>query len=269
MAGRFAGTRVLVTGAGSGIGRATAEAFGREGARVAVNYPADPEPARDTVAAIEAAGGAAIAVQGDVSDEDAVARMVRQAVDRFGGLDVAVANAGIQRDAPFLAMSLADWRLVLDVNLTGAFLTAQAAVRQFERQAPPPERRDGCIGSVVFVSSVHETIPWAGHVNYAASKGGVKLLMQSLALELAPRKIRVNAVAPGATRTAINQAEWGTPAGLAGMLGQIPYGRLAEPAEIARAVLWLAGPDADYVVGTTLFVDGGMTLYPTGGTTAP
>lgn len=262
MTQRFEGTRVLITGASSGIGRATAEAFGREGARVAANYHAERDEAEQVVAEIEAAGGAARALQADVSKEEDVERMFAAAVGEFGGLDVVVVNAGIQVDRPIVEMTLDDWDKVIAVNLTGAFLTARSAVRAFERQAPPAEQRESCVGVLIFITSVHELIPWSKRANYTASKGGEKLLMQSLAQELAPRKIRVNGIAPGAIKTAINEQAWRDPETSKAMLGQIPYGRIGEPADIARAVLWLASPDSDYVVGASLFVDGGMSLYP-------
>ncbi|HET9069190.1 MAG TPA: glucose 1-dehydrogenase [Amaricoccus sp.] len=252
----------LVTGASSGIGRATALALGRAGARVAVNHlPAEAAAAAAVVAEIAAAGGEAMAVAADVSDEAGVEAMLAAVVARFGTLHVLVSNAGIQADAGLLDMSLADWRRVIDVNLTGQFLCARAAVREFLRRGPDPDV-SSATGKIVCMSSVHEEIPWAGHANYAASKGGVRMLMRTLAQELAPSRVRVNAVAPGAVRTAINRAVWSTDAGREGMLELIPDGRIGEGEDIARAVLWLASDLSDYVTGATLFVDGGMSLYP-------
>jgi glucose 1-dehydrogenase len=180
---------------------------------------------------------------------------------QFGTIDILVANAGLQRDAPFHAMTLEQWNTVLSVNLTGQFLCARAALREFLRRGVV-ETMSRAAGKIICMSSVHQEIPWAGHANYAASKGGVMMLMRSLAQEVAPHRIRVNAIAPGAIRTPINTAAWQTPEAYAGLMQLVPYGRIGEPEDIGRAAVWLASDDSDYVVGTTLFVDGGMTLYP-------
>ena len=254
----------LVTGASSGIGRATALALGRAGAKVAVNHvpaDADAEAAAGVAAAIAEAGGETMTVAADVSDEAAVAAMLAAVVARFGTVHVLVNNAGIQRDSALVDMSLADWRRVLDVNLTGQFLCARAAAREFLRRGVDPEVSTAA-GKIVCMSSVHETIPWAGHANYAASKGGVHMLMRSLAQELAPAGVRVNAIAPGAVRTAINREVWSTTAERSALMPLIPSGRIGEPEDIARAVVWLASDLSDYVTGATLYVDGGMSLYP-------
>jgi len=252
----------LVTGAASGIGRASALALARAGAVVAVNHlAADQDRARVVVAEIAAAGGHAAAFAGDVSDESSVRALVAQVVGRFGTLHVLVNNAGIQRDAPAAEMEIADWQRVIDVNLTGQFMCAREAVREFLRRGVDPAVSRAA-GKIICVSSVHQAIPWARHVNYAASKGGVRMLMESLAQELAPSRIRVNAVAPGAVRTAINRAAWDTEAARADLERLIPYGRIGEPEDVAEAVLWLASDASDYVTGTTLVIDGGMMLYP-------
>jgi glucose 1-dehydrogenase len=257
----------LVTGAASGIGRGCALALARAGAAVAVNYRSSPDVAKAVVAEIERAGGRAIPVQGDVSLEPDVERVFSETISRFGTLDILVANAGIQKDVPFKDLSLADWQKVIDVNLTGYFLCARSAVREFLRRGLRPEVSRAA-GKIVFVSSVHELIPWAGHVNYAASKGGISLLMKSLAQEVLEHKIRVNSVAPGAIRTGINRPAWESEKAMRELLRSIPYGRIGEPDDIGRAVTWLASDESDYVAGTTLFVDGGMSLYPGSGTAA-
>lgn len=257
----LANQRVLITGAGSGIGAGMAAGFAEAGASVVVNHLGQAEAAEAIVRQIEDRGGQAVAAEGDVSDPAGVAGLFDLAQERFGGLDILVANAGIQKDAAFTEMTLQDWRVALDVDLTGAFLCAQEAVRRFRRQGLDPSRSKA-LGKVLFTSSVHQVIPWAGHANYAAAKGGVKMLMETMAQELAPEKIRVNAIAPGAIKTPINKAAWDTPAALGDLLKLIPYGRIGEPQDIAAAAVWLASDAADYVVGTTLFVDGGMTLYP-------
>lgn len=257
------GQKALVTGASSGIGAAVAHALAAAGAAVAINYRAPPgESAAQAVAeGIRAIGGTAILVQADVSHEAEVAAMMRKVVDAFGRLDILVANAGIQRDAAIEAMTLAQWQEVLAVNLTGQFLCARAAVQRFLEQGHDPDLSHAA-GKIICMSSVHEVIPWAGHINYAASKGGIELLMKSLAQEVASRRIRVNSIAPGAIRTRINHDAWGTPAALAKLLTLIPYGRIGEPEDVAKVAVWLASDDSDYVTGTTIFVDGGMSLYP-------
>jgi glucose 1-dehydrogenase len=255
------GQPALVTGASSGIGLAIAKGLARAGARVAVNYHSDREGGEALVREIVDEGGEAIAVGGDVSDEAEVERMVARTIQAFGTIHILVANAGLQRDAAFHEMSLDDWRKVIDVNLTGQFLCARAAVREFLRRGPEPAK-SRALGKIICISSVHEVIPWAGHVNYAASKGGVMLMMKSLAQEVAERGIRVNSIAPGAIRTPINHEAWETPEAEAALLKLIPYGRVGDPDDIAKAAVWLASDESDYVTGASLFVDGGMALYP-------
>lgn len=258
---RLAGQSAIVTGASSGIGEGVALALAAEGARVAVNYRSGRGAAERIVARIRDGGGEAVAVGADVGDEGQVQRLFTEAARAFGRLDILVANAGFQVDAPFRDMTLDQWRRVIDVNLTGQFLACREAVRRFLDQDERPDL-SRARGKIVCVSSVHEVIPWAGHVNYAASKGGVMLMMKSLAQEVAPHRIRVNSIAPGAIRTPINREAWETPDALSRLLRLIPYGRIGEPEDVARAAVWLASDEADYVTGTTLFVDGGMTLYP-------
>jgi glucose 1-dehydrogenase len=253
--------RVLITGASSGIGAGMAAGFAEAGASVVVNHFGQAEAAEALVRQIEGRGGQAVAAEGDVSKPADVARLFDIAAERFGGVDILVANAGIQKDAAFTDMTLEDWRAALEVDLTGAFVCAQEAVRRFRRQGLDASRSKA-LGKVLFTSSVHQVIPWAGHANYAAAKGGVKMLMETMAQELAPEKIRVNAIAPGAIQTPINRAAWETPDARANLLKLIPYGRIGQPEDVAQAAVWLASDAADYVVGTTLFVDGGMSLYP-------
>jgi glucose 1-dehydrogenase len=255
------GQKALVTGANSGIGRAVALALGAAGADVAVNYVTRPEDAEAVVAEIRESGTNALALEADVSNEDQVVAMFRAAVEHFGRLDILVANAGVQRDAHFVDMTLKDWSTVIAINLTGQFLCCREAVRAMAHQGVTSEVSKAA-GKIICMSSVHERIPWAGHVNYAASKGGIMMMMQSLAQEVAPLKIRVNSIAPGAIRTPINTAAWSTPQAYSALMTLVPYGRIGEPEDIARAAVWLASDEADYVTGTTLFVDGGMTLYP-------
>ncbi|WP_055602893.1 SDR family oxidoreductase [Streptomyces aureus] len=255
------GQKALVTGANSGIGKATAIGLGRAGADVVVNYVAGREAAEEVVAEIASFGVRAAAYEADVSQEDQVVAMMDRMVQEFGTIDVLVANAGLQRDARLTEMTLAQWQKVIDVNLTGQFLCAREATREFRRRGVVPEVSRSA-GKIICMSSVHQLIPWSGHVNYASSKGGVQMMMQTLAQELAPEKIRVNAVAPGAIRTPINRAAWETPEAREDLLRLIPYDRIGDPEDIANAVVALASDLMDYVVGTTLYVDGGMTLFP-------
>ncbi len=255
------GQPALVTGANSGIGRAVALGLARAGADVAVNYVTHPETADAVAHEIEAMGRRAMTLQADVSKEDEVERMYAAAIAQFGTLHISVSNAGLQRDSAFDAMTLEQWNTVIDVNLTGQFLCCRAATREFKRRGVVSSV-SAAAGKMICMSSVHQQIPWAGHANYAASKGGIKLLMESIAQELAPHFIRVNSIAPGAIRTPINTAAWDTPAAYADLMTLVPYKRIGEPDDIAQAAVWLASDAADYVTGATLFVDGGMTLYP-------
>ncbi|HBZ30297.1 MAG TPA: sugar dehydrogenase [Nitrosomonas nitrosa] len=255
------GQRALVTGGNSGIGAAIALALAEAGARVAINYLSNVEEAQALVAEIQTSGGEAITIQADVSQEDQVIAMFQQVIETWGSLDILVANAGIQQYAPFVDMTLAQWDSVMAVNLTGQFLCAREAVKEFLRRGVVPEL-SCATGKIVCTSSVHDIIPWAGHVNYAASKGGLLMFMKSLAQEVAHMKIRVNAVSPGAIRTPINRSAWETPEMEENLLKLIPYERIGDPADVAQAVVWLASDASDYVVGATLYIDGGMTLYP-------
>jgi glucose 1-dehydrogenase len=255
------GQPALVTGANSGIGKAVALGLAAAGADVVINYVADPASAEEVAHQIEAAGRRAIAIKADVSNEDEVKSMFARAIDHFDTLHIAVNNAGLQRDAALQEMTLDQWNKVIGVNLTGQFLCAREAVREFRKRGIE-SAVSAAAGKLVFMSSVHQEIPWAGHVNYAASKGGVMQLMRSIAQEVAPFAIRANGVAPGAIRTPINKAAWETPDAYRDLMTLVPYKRIGEPADIAQAVVWLVSDAADYVTGTTLFVDGGMMLYP-------
>lgn len=251
----------LVTGSSSGIGAAVAKCMAAEGAKVVVNYARSSKGAETVVEEIKAVGGKAIAIQADVSQEDQVKNMFQQTFEKYETIDILVNNAGLQQDAAFVDMTLDQWNKVIGVNLTGQFLCAKEAVKEFMRRGVIPEKSCSA-GSIICMSSVHEVIPWAGHCNYAASKGGVMLLMKSMAQELAPHKIRVNSIAPGAIKTPINKDSWDTPEAEAELLKLIPYNRVGVPEDIGKAVVWLASDESEYVQGTTIFVDGGMTLYP-------
>jgi glucose 1-dehydrogenase len=252
----LAGRRAIVTGASSGIGKATAQRLGREGANVCVNYYSSQEKgaADEVVASIERAGpGEAVAVQADVGNEIDVERMVTETVTAFGGLDILVNNAGIEKQIPLLETSQQDWERILRTNLTGTFLCLREAGKVMA---------DAGGGVIVNMSSVHEFIPWPGFAPYCASKGGVKLLMETAARELAPKNIRVINVAPGAIITPINKFVLDDPEAKHAVEEEIPLGRMGEPEEIAAAVVWAASGEASYVTGTTIVVDGGMSLNP-------
>jgi glucose 1-dehydrogenase len=257
----LAGQKALVTGANSGIGRGVAIALGEAGADVVVNYVAGEDAANLVVEQIRRSGVDACAIKADVSSEIGVAGMFDEMLEHFGTIDILVNNAGLQRDSAFKDMTLAQWNTVLSVNLTGQFLCARRAVAEFLRRGIVPSVSCAA-GKIICMSSVHQQIPWAGHANYATSKGGIRQLMESMAQEFAPHHIRVNGIAPGAIRTPINTSAWSTKEAYEQLMTLIPYGRIGEPEDIARAAVWLASDHSDYVVGTTLFIDGGMTLYP-------
>lgn len=253
----------IVTGSSSGIGEGVALALSRAGATVVINHShAGSRPEAEAVlATINGWNGKATIIQCDVSKEDEVQHLFAETIRQFGTVDILVANAGLQQDARLTEMTLEQWNKVISINLTGQFLCCREAIKEFLRRGIVPER-SAAAGKIICMSSVHEVIPWAGHVNYAASKGGIKLLMQTLAQEYAPRKIRINSIAPGAIRTRINQEAWDTQEAAQKLLELIPYGRIGEAADVGKAAVFLASDDSDYITGTTLFVDGGMTLYP-------
>ena len=255
------GQTALVTGANSGIGAAIVKAVAAAGAKVGLNYITNKDAADEIVGQINAAGGEAVALKADISKEDDVINMFNSLVNRFGTIDILISNAGIQRDSPFEEMSLDKWNEVIGVNLTGAFLCARQAVREFLQKGRKASQ-SGAVGKIIFISSVHEVVPWAHHANYATSKGGIMMLMKTIAQEMASRKIRVNSIAPGAIKTPINKQAWDTPQAAEELKKLIPYDRIGEPDDIARAAVWLASDEADYITGTTIFVDGGMLLYP-------
>ena len=257
----LAGQKALVTGANSGIGRAVAIALAEAGADVAVNFLELPEAANEVVSAIHQIGTKAMAIRADISREDEVQMMFKQAVQELGTIDILVNNAGIQNDAPIDRMTLEQWDSVIGTNLTGQFLCAREAIREFKRRGIV-EAVSASAGKIIFMSSVHEVIPWAGRVNYAASKGGIMLLMKSIAQEVASLKIRANSICPGAIRTPLNRSAWEEREAYNGLMTLIPYGRIGEPNEIGRLAVFLASDYADYITGASIFIDGGMTLYP-------
>ena len=255
------GQIALVTGAASGIGAGVARSLGAAGASVAINYVTNPEAAEAVAGEVQALGGKALTIKADVSSEEQVREMFRALYAEWGTIDILVNNAGLQKDAAFTEMTLSQWNTVIGVNLTGMFLCAREATREMVRRGVRADVSRAA-GKIICMSSVHEVIPWAGHVNYASSKGGVHAFMQSLAQEMAPHRVRVNSIAPGAIMTPINRSAWETPEALAGLLTLIPYGRIGVPEDIGKVAVFLASDDSDYIHGQTLFVDGGMTLYP-------
>ncbi len=259
--GLLKGQKALVTGANSGIGKAIAIQLGKEGADVVVNYVAGDEAANDVVEEIKKSGSKAYAHKADVSKEADVLAMFQTMFKEFGTIDIMVNNAGVQRDAPLEKMTIEQWNTVIGINLTGQFLCSREAVKEFKRRGIKKEISCAA-GKLICVSSVHQIIPWAGHVNYATSKGGIHMMMESIAQEVAPHRIRVNSVAPGAIRTNINKEAWSTPEAYNALMKLVPYKRIGEPEDLAHCVAWLASDYADYITGATIFVDGGMTLFP-------
>ena len=257
---KLTGQTALVTGANSGIGEGVAIALGEAGANIVVNFVSNPGAANAVVDKIKSFGSNAVAIQADVSKEDQVISMFKQAVDQFGTVDILVNNAGLQRDAKFHEMTLAQWQLVIDVNLTGQFLCAREAVREFLRRGIVADRSVAC-GKIICMSSVHELIPWGGHANYATSKGGIKMLMQSMAQEYGAQKIRVNSICPGAIKTPINQSAWETTEAYNSLMTLIPYNRIGVPEDIGKLAVFLASDDSDYITGASIFIDGGMTVF--------
>lgn len=257
------GQKCLVTGANSGIGRAVAIAMAKAGADVVVNYVADEEAANEVLSIInkENPEGKGMIHEADVSNEDAVIEMFAKMKEEFGTIDILVNNAGLQRDAPLTEMTLKQWNTVIGVNLTGQFLCAREAVKEFKRRGVVKEISCAA-GKIICMSSVHQEIPWGGHVNYATSKGGIRMMMKSIAQEVAPMRIRVNAICPGAIQTPINTAAWDTPQAYESLMTLIPYKRIGQPEDIAQVAVWLASDHSDYITGASIFVDGGMTLYP-------
>jgi glucose 1-dehydrogenase len=255
------GQSALITGADSGIGKGVALALAASGARVVINYAHNHDAAIETVNEITAAGGQAVAIQADVSNEEQVQAMFAEMFKQFGTIDILVNNAGLQKDSRFVDMTLEQWNTVIGINLTGQFLCSREAAKEFIRRGVVSDLSRAA-GKIICMSSVHEVIPWAGHVNYASSKGGISMFMKSIAQELAPHKIRVVGVGPGAIQTPINRSAWDTPEDLAKLLTLIPYNRIGQPEDIGKLVAWLVSDEADYITGTTIFMDGGMTLYP-------
>jgi glucose 1-dehydrogenase len=256
------GQTAIITGASKGLGQGIAIGFAQAGANVLINYYSDKKGAEETAASVKAAGQKALVYYADASKEDQVKGMFDTCIKEFGRVDICIPNSGIQMNAPIQDMTMDQWQRVIDVNLTGQFLCAREAVRCFLKQGID-RNISYSAGKIVFMSSVHDVIPWEGHVNYAASKGGIMLLMKSVAQELAHKKIRANAVSPGAIRTPMNVEKITTPEAYEEtLLKLMPYGRIGEPEDVARAAVWLASDDSDYVNGSTIYVDGGMCLYP-------
>ena len=249
-----------VTGANSGIGAAIAIGLGEAGANVVVNYVVDPASAEAVADKIRSVGSRAITLKADVSNEEEVRSMYKAMFREFGTIDILVNNAGLQRDSAFHEMTLDQWNKVINVNLTGQFLCAREAIIEMLRRGPVPEISAAC-GKIICMSSVHELIPWAGHVNYASSKGAIKMFMQSLAQEYGDKKIRVNSICPGAIQTPINTGAWSTPEAMASLMTLIPYNRIGQPVDISNLAVFLASDASDYITGASIFIDGGMTVF--------
>lgn len=255
------GQKALVTGANSGIGEGIARELAKAGADVAVNYVVNTDTAENLVKELKEEKINSFAFKADVSDEKQVIEMFNQTIKEFGTIDILVNNAGLQRDSPIDIMTIEQWNKVISVNLTGQFLCAREAIKEFKRRGVKKEISCAA-GKIIHISSVHEIIPWAGHANYASSKGGIMMLMKSIAQEVAPFRIRVNSICPGAIRTPINKSVWSTEEAYNNLMELIPYRRIGEVDDIGRVAAWLASDQADYITGTSIYVDGGMTLYP-------
>jgi glucose 1-dehydrogenase len=256
------GQKALVTGASKGLGQAIAIGFAQAGADVLVNYYSDPAGAQETAKIIADHGRTAVLFKADTSKEGEVKAMFECMIEKFGRLDICAPNSGIQLNASIDEMTLAQWQRVIDVNLTGMFLCARESIRLFKKQGID-QKISYAAGKLIFMSSVHDVIPWGGHVNYAAAKGGIMLMMKSIAQEVADLKIRVNSISPGAIRTPMNIEKIVSPEAYENtLLKLIPSRRIGEPEDVARAAVWLASDESDYVHGVTIYIDGGMTLYP-------
>ncbi len=247
---RLAGKRAIITGSGRGIGRAIAIRFAAEGADVVINDLNVQGEALQTLAQVEGHGRRGVLIQADLAHTDQARRLIDEAFTQLGPIDVLVNNAGIEKRAPFADVREEDYDKVLDVNLKGAFFTTQAFVRQLQVAGRP--------GKIIFISSVHEELPFPGFSTYCVSKGGMQLLTRDLAVELGPHGITVNAVAPGAIATEINRALLDDRPRVARLLEQIPLGRMGKPEDVAAVAAFLASGDADYVTGSTYYVDGGL-----------
>ncbi|MCB1074110.1 MAG: SDR family oxidoreductase [Simkania sp.] len=255
------GQKAIVTGSSSGIGKGVAIALAKAGADVVINYAGSKERAEEVAQEVSAIGRQALVIKADVSQEDQVQAMFKETIEKFGTVDIVINNAGLQKDSCFADMTIDQWNKVIGINLTGQFLCSREAIREFLRRGIRKEVSCAA-GKIICMSSVHEMIPWSGHANYAASKGGVMLLMKSIAQEYASQRIRVNSICPGAIRTPINKEAWDTPEAYEKLMNVIPYKRIGEPPDIGHTAVWLASDLADYINGTSIFVDGGMTLFP-------
>jgi len=240
----------IVTGSSLGIGRAIAVAFAREGASLTINYRSHPEQGKEAVEEIEKSGGKAISVQADVSEPEGVKDLIQQTVQEFGRIDVMVNNAGIEQKVPFLETPLEVWEKVISVNLTGVWIGCQEAARQIVSQ--------GNGGRIINVSSVHEDLPMPTNSPYCAAKGGVRMMMRTIAVELAPHGITVNNIAPGAVETPINKNLDDHPEQRQELISEIPLGRIGRPEDVASVAVYLASDASSYSTGSTFFVDGGM-----------
>ncbi|TGA98862.1 glucose 1-dehydrogenase [Sporolactobacillus shoreae] len=250
----LSGKVAVVTGGSKGIGNAIARRLSEEKMSVVINYNRDHRGAEETVALLRKAGGKAVAVRADIGTEKGARALVNAAIEHFDGVDVWVNNAGMENQSPTDKLGLEDWNKVINVNLTGVFLGSRTALRYFLNQ----KKR----GNIINLSSVHQRIPWPTFAHYAASKGGVRMFSETIALEYAGRGIRVNSIAPGTINTPINAEKFADPVQKKSTVELIPISYIGEPKEVAAVAAWLASEESSYVTGATIFVDGGMSLYP-------
>jgi glucose 1-dehydrogenase len=248
---KLTGKRALVTGSNQGIGQAIALRLAEEGADIVVDYVTHPETAEETVESIRKLGRRSVAIQGDLGKVADVQQLIRKSVEAFGGLDILVNNAGVEKNAPFWEVTEADYDFVLGINLKGAFFATQAFVQHRIAVKGP--------GKVINISSVHEDLPFPHFTSYCASKGGMKMMMRNLSIELAPLGITINNIAPGAIETPINTKLLNDPEKLGALLANIPLARLGKTGDVAGVAAFLASDDANYITGTTIVVDGGLT----------
>lgn len=248
------GKVAVITGGSKGIGSAIAKRFGAEKMNVVINYNSDPAGAQRAVDTVNQAGGNAVSVQANIATEDGVKTLLKTALDNFGDLDVWVNNAGMEIKSPTHQVTLDDWNKVTAIDQTGVFLGSRTALAYFKEHHKP--------GNIINMSSVHERIPWPTFASYAAAKGSVKLFTQTIAMEYAQDNIRVNAIGPGAINTPINAQKFADPQQYQQTVNMVPMNRIGTPEEVAAGAAWLASEESSYVTGITLFIDGGMTLYP-------
>ncbi|WP_413628282.1 glucose 1-dehydrogenase [Fructilactobacillus vespulae] len=248
------GKTAVITGGNSGIGAAIAERLGKEHMNIVINYRKNLDSAKTTAEIVKQNGGKVIIKQGDISQDGIADELIDAAVKEFGEMDIFFNNAGMETQKPTHEVSLDEWNRVISVNLNGTFLGTKAAINYWIKNNKQ--------GNVINTSSVHQQIPWPTFASYAASKGGIKLFTETTAMEYAKKNIRINQICPGAINTPINAEKFSDPAAYAETASMVPMGRIGKPEEVSAGAAWLASDESSYVTGQSLFIDGGMVLYP-------